>query len=65
MYTAEEKLACVKRELAMRHRVYPSWVDKGRMTSEKAAHEIAVMEAIVRDYERDVEVSRKQLKMSI
>jgi hypothetical protein len=49
--TTADKLACAKRELAMRQRVYPQWVEKNRMSASKAAHEIACMEAITADYE--------------
>lgn len=49
--TAADKLACAKRELKMRERVYPRWVADGRLTAEHAAREIAAMAAIVTDYE--------------
>ncbi len=49
-YTAAEKLKAIQRELAMRNRVYPRWVGSGKMTAEKAAHELAIFEAIVADY---------------
>lgn len=49
--TTAEKLACVKRELALRQNVYPRWVEQNRMNAGKAAREIAVMQAIVADYE--------------
>jgi len=39
-----EVLACVRREAALRRRVYPRWVQEGRLTAEKAAHEIERME---------------------
>jgi len=48
--TAADKLACAERELKMRQRVYLRWIEDGRMSAGKAAHEIAVMEAIVADY---------------
>lgn len=46
-----DKLACAKRELSMRRNAYPRWVEDKRMSAGKAALEIAVMEAIVADYE--------------
>lgn len=49
--TNADKLACAKREVAMRKKVYPRWVQSGKMTAEKAKREIAIMEAIARDYE--------------
>jgi hypothetical protein len=48
--TTADKLACAQRELKMRTRVYARWVDEGKMSSAKAAHEIACMEEIVKDY---------------
>jgi hypothetical protein len=47
--TAADKLACAERELKMRTRVYARWVDEGKMSAGKAAHEIACMAAIVQD----------------
>jgi hypothetical protein len=49
--TTADKLACAKRELAMRKNVYPRWVQQNKLSAGKAAHEILVMEEIVRDYE--------------
>jgi hypothetical protein len=53
--TAARKLKCVERELAMRQRVYPGWVLKGRMTADQARGEIAVMQAILEDYKNQAE----------
>jgi hypothetical protein len=48
--TAADKLSCAERELKIRTRVYERWVDEGKMSAGKAAHEIACMAAIVQDY---------------
>ena len=45
--TIEQQIACVRREIALRERVYPKWVETGRMTKEKASHEIACMKEVV------------------
>ena len=45
--TAEDMLICAERELKMRHRVYPRWVEEGRISEGKATHELAAMAAIV------------------
>ena len=58
IFTADEKLAAVRRELNMRRRVYPRWVSNGKMNQAKADEETAVMEAIVADYERQVQGER-------
>jgi hypothetical protein len=49
--TTADKLACAKRELAMRKNAYPRWVEQNKMSAGKAAHELACMEAIIADYE--------------
>jgi hypothetical protein len=48
--TPQDKRACLQREIKMRRKVYPRWVAAGNMTQEQADREIAVMEAIERDY---------------
>lgn len=48
--TRGDKIAALKREIALRKNVYPARVMGYKMSSEKAAHEIAVMEAILHDY---------------
>ncbi len=55
MITAQQKLRSAKRELAMRRNVYPKWVGNGRMKQSEADHEIAVMESIVADYQKEVD----------
>lgn len=52
--TESDKLACAEREVKMRKRVYPRWVENGRMTEQQAAREIALMEAIAEDYRKIV-----------
>jgi hypothetical protein len=52
--TTADKLACAKRELAMRNNVYPRWIEQKKMSAGKAAHEIACMEAIILDYEAEL-----------
>lgn len=46
--TLDEQIQCVERELAMRRRVYPRWVNSPRpkLTREAADREIARMEAV-------------------
>ena len=43
----EDQIRCVKREIGMRKRVYPRWVESKKMTEAKAAEEIASMEAVL------------------
>jgi len=56
--TTTDKLACAKRELLMRKRVYPNWVKSDRMSADMAMRQIACMEAIVADYEAAAEKER-------
>jgi hypothetical protein len=46
LITFDDMITCVRRELALRKRVYPKWVVEERMSQAKAQHEIAVMQAI-------------------
>jgi hypothetical protein len=46
-YSMDDMIKCATRELAMRRRVYPKWVEQDRMTQDKADWEIECMEAIV------------------
>ena len=44
--TLERQIACVRRELTMRRKVYPKWIAGGRMTQEQAQEQISTMEAV-------------------
>lgn len=46
-----EKIACLKREVAMRENAYPRWIKNGKMTQDKADYEIRIMRSILADYE--------------
>lgn len=59
-FTDQDKLAALQREVAMRKRVYPRWVESGRMTKAKAEREIAVMEAIAADYRKNTDLFAKE-----
>jgi hypothetical protein len=50
LYSDDEKLASVRREIALRRNLYSSWVKKGRMKQDDADREIGVMVAIANDY---------------
>jgi hypothetical protein len=47
----EKQLDCARRELALRKRVYPGWVNAKRLNAFKAEDEIAAMAAIVKTLE--------------
>ena len=46
--TLDEQIKAVEREIGMRARVYPAWVRGKRMSQEKADHEIAAMQAVLK-----------------
>jgi len=50
--TPQQKLAEVRRELALRERVYRKWVADGKMKFKDAEARIAIMQAIAHDYEK-------------
>jgi signal recognition particle subunit SEC65 len=47
-----ELVACAEREVRFREYVYPRRITAGRMTTEKAEREIALMKAIVEELRR-------------
>lgn len=49
-----EQIACVRREIGMRERVYPRWVDAGKMKQDAATRELTVMRAVLMTLE-DIE----------
>jgi hypothetical protein len=46
--TLTDQIDCVKREIAMRERVYPTWVDRRRMSQEQMDRELGRMRAVLR-----------------
>ena len=50
IYTAQEKLDAVEREIRQRGRVYGRMVATVNMTKKKAEYEIDIMRAIAEDY---------------
>ena len=49
--TLDRQIACVKREIARRERVYSRFVAAGRMTGEEADEEMAAMRAVLKTLE--------------
>ena len=45
--TLAMQIACVEREIAMRERVYPRWVEAGKMKQKDADDELAAMHAVL------------------
>lgn len=46
--TLAEEIADVKRELAMRERVYPRWISAGKLNQAKADRQLRVMRAVLK-----------------
>ena len=44
--TIEQMISCVEREIGMRERVYPRWVDQKKMLQATADQEMAGMRAV-------------------
>lgn len=49
--TLSDMIACARREIAQRERVYSRWVEAGRMTAMQAQRETRRMKAILRNLE--------------
>lgn len=61
--TTSHKLSEIRRELAQRRRVYPRLVADGRLRPAQADRQIRVLEAILRDYEADLEAEQRRGKL--
>lgn len=48
----EDKVAELERELALRRRLYPIWVNSGKIQRHAAHRQIITLEAILADYRR-------------
>lgn len=55
--TIADQIQEVEREIALRRRVYPLWIQKRRISKEKADRQLAVMEAVLETL-RSVEITR-------
>ena len=58
-----QQIACVKREIGMRTRVYPRWVSASRMTQAKADSELQAMHAVL-DTLQEIEDEMLRMKES-
>lgn len=55
-FTAAEKAECAEREVKQRRKVYARWVADKRMSQDFADRQIAIMDAIARDYRAKADV---------
>ncbi len=51
MIPLPDQIDCVKREIGMRERVYPTWVQRRRMSQEQAERELSRMRAVLQTLE--------------
>lgn len=49
--TLEAQIKCVRREISMRERVYPSFIARGKIRPTEAENEIATMRAVLKTLE--------------
>jgi signal recognition particle subunit SEC65 len=57
-YTNAEKAKEARREALLRERVYPRWVEQGRLSKDTAARQLAIMEEIAQDLAQLAEKDR-------
>jgi hypothetical protein len=63
MISAREKFYEAKREAALRRRVYPRWVEAGKMKMHQAELQILIMDAIAEDYRLLAEQDEKEERL--
>lgn len=67
MVTITEQIKCVRREIDYRKRLYPRWVQEGKITQQEANYQIEAMEYVVNtlqavlDFERGFIVKNQKL----
>jgi hypothetical protein len=54
----DEQIVCVEREIGMRERLYPRWVDSGKMKLDMAEREIGRMKAVLESLHRLKELEK-------
>ena len=62
MITLAEQIAEARRELALRRKLYPAWVKRGKLDMTTAYYQLQAMEAIVRTLEK-LAVEQRQLSL--
>jgi len=50
IFTAQEKFSEIMREIAMRQRVYPSLIAKGKLTQRQASRQLDILRQVASDY---------------
>jgi hypothetical protein len=52
MITLLDQIKEIRREIALRERVYPGWVQRGRLSEGQATYALAVMREVLKTLER-------------
>lgn len=56
--TLQDQIICIRREIAMRNKVYPRWIENGKMKQDKAAWEVKCMENVLESLHRLVDLEK-------
>jgi hypothetical protein len=59
----DDMIKCIEREIGMRMRVYPRWVEQKKMTQEKALNEINTMQAVLEQLKKDKDNEQPRLSL--
>jgi len=62
MITLEEQIAEARRELALRRKCYPQWIQSGKLDMTTAHYQLQAMEAIVKTLMR-LDAAQRQLSL--
>lgn len=52
----EQQIRCVEREIGMRQRVYPNWINAKKMSAGKAEYEIQMMQEVLKSLKQNAKV---------
>lgn len=52
----EQQIRCVEREIGMRQRVYPNWINAKKMSAGKAEYEIQMMQEVLKSLKQNAEL---------
>lgn len=58
MIAAEDKLREIERELKLRRRLYPHWIEIGKIEAGDAKRQIDILVEIADDYEKQAQSER-------
>jgi len=62
MFTLEEQIAEVQREIGLRRACYPAWVKNGKLTQAEASRQLQVMVEVLKTLRR-IDVEQRQMSL--